>query len=67
MASYDYEKNKPAANAKSADETLVTEVMIVNKEKIARHDEQHHKDMELAASLQASWGKRVDAEHNYKH
>jgi hypothetical protein len=34
-----------------------------DKEKMKRHDEWHNKDMQLAASLRANWGKIVDQEH----
>jgi hypothetical protein len=34
-----------------------------DKEHIKRHDEQHRKDLELAAMLQAKWTKLSDAEH----
>ena len=34
-----------------------------DKEHIKRHDEQHRKDMDLAAMLQAKWARRVADEH----
>jgi len=66
MASYDYDKSKQGSE-KEGVSTVVTEVPRVDKEHLMRHDEQHNKDMKLAADLQAIWAKRVAAEHNYKH
>ena len=67
MASKDFgnDKRPEATDAKDPKSSIpqVDVTPVINKEKLARHDMQHHKDMELAAMLQASWAARVQTEH----